>query len=92
MDGQAVSPFNLSKLFRLLVAYWFRIPYQDLLSQNNSCNWLLWCLARVGGFNQSASPNTVRLCRSSCSGQGPQGEGEGRSRREGHPWCWESHP
>ena len=25
-----------------------------------SCKWLLWCLARVGGFNQCASPNTSK--------------------------------
>ena len=30
---------------------------EDLLSQNNSCRWLLWCLARVSGFSQYASPN-----------------------------------
>ena len=39
----------------LLVSY----PYQNLLSQNNSCKWLPWCLARVGGFNQCASPNST---------------------------------
>ena len=25
------------------------------------CKWLLWCLARVGGFNQCASPNNSPL-------------------------------
>ena len=38
----------------------FCVPYQDLLSENNSCKWLLWCLARVGSFNQHASSNRTR--------------------------------
>ena len=45
------------ELFLLVVAYWFRIPYRDLLSQNNSCEWLLKGLARVGSFSQCACPN-----------------------------------
>ena len=32
VDGHPVSPFDLSELFRLAVAYQFRIPYQDVLS------------------------------------------------------------
>ena len=40
------------KFFWLVVACWFCVPYQDLLSQNNSCRRLLWCLARVGNFSQ----------------------------------------
>ena len=39
----------------------FPVPYQDLLSQNNSCKWLLWCLARMGSFNQCASSNNSPL-------------------------------
>ena len=34
VDGQVVSPLDLSKLFQLVVAYsggFFRSPYQDLL-------------------------------------------------------------
>ena len=27
-------------------------------SESDSCKWLLWCLARVGSFNQYASPNS----------------------------------
>ena len=28
---------------------------------NNSCKWLLWCLARVGSFNQCVLPLTILL-------------------------------
>ena len=54
---QVVSPFDLSQTL-LVGGGLFPFPYQDLLSQNNSCKWLLWCLARVGGFNQCAFPIT----------------------------------
>ena len=58
VDGQAVSPLDLSRTLPvgggLLVPY--SLPGSPVI--NNSCKWLLWCLARVGGFNQCASPNT----------------------------------
>ena len=57
MDGHAVSPFDLS--LTLPVGGGLLVPYSLSGSPAiNSCNWLLWCLARVGGFNQCASPNT----------------------------------
>ena len=57
MDGHTVSPFNLSRT--LPVGGGLLVPYSLSGSPviNNSCKWLLWCLARVGGFNQCASPN-----------------------------------
>ena len=45
------------KLFWLVAAYLFHIPYQDFLSENNSHKWLPWCLARMGSFSQCASPS-----------------------------------
>ena len=40
--------------------WWLLVPYSLPGSPviNNLCKWLLWCLARVGGFNQCASPHT----------------------------------
>ena len=58
------------ELFRLVVAYFFRVPYQDLLSENNSCKWLLWCLARVGGFDQCASLNKSHHFMAETEGNG----------------------
>ena len=56
MVGHVVSPFDLSQTLPvgggLLVLCSLQGP-----PVNNSCKWLLWCLARVGGFNQCASPN-----------------------------------
>ena len=40
------------EFFQLVVACWFWIPYQYFLLYDNSCKWLLWCLARAGGFGQ----------------------------------------
>ena len=45
------------KLFWLVVAYLLHVPYQDLLSENNSCKWLPWCLAGMGSFSQCTSPS-----------------------------------
>ena len=57
MDGHAVSLFDLSRT--LPVGGGLLVPYSLSGSPviNNSCKRLLWCLARVGGFNQCASPN-----------------------------------
>ena len=44
------------KLFQLVVAYWFHVPYWDLLLKTTHANGL-WCLARVGGLSQCASRN-----------------------------------
>ena len=56
MDGHTVSPFDLSQILpvggSLLVAY--SLPGSFVI--NNSREWLLKGLARVGGFNQCASP------------------------------------
>ena len=52
-----VSPFDLSGLFS-----WLWLISTLFLTRtsccNNSCKWLLWCLARVGDFSQCASPNS----------------------------------
>ena len=38
--------------------YYGRLVYSsEMFRYYNSCRWLLWCLTRVGGFNQCASPN-----------------------------------
>ena len=62
MVGHVVSPFDLSPTLAvgggLLVPC--SLPGPPVL--NNSCKWLLWCLARVGGFIQSASPNGSAQC------------------------------
>ena len=58
MDGHAVSPLDLSQTLPvdggLLVPY--SLSGSPVIKQ--LVQWLLWCLARVGGFNQCASPNT----------------------------------
>ena len=58
MDGQVVFPLDLSRTLPagggLLVPY--SLSGSPAIKQ--LCKWLLWCLARVGGFNQCASPNT----------------------------------
>src|SRR5574337_1883916 len=58
--GHMVSPFDLSRT--LLVGGGLLVPCSSPGPPvlNNSCKWLLWCLARVGGFNQCASPNSKR--------------------------------
>ena len=52
--GQVVFPLTFPELFWLVEAYSFPVPYQDLLSLNNSCKCLLWCLASAG-----VSPNKM---------------------------------
>ena len=47
-DWLLVSPFDCSWILQLVVGCWFCIPYQYLLSNNNSCKWLLCCLAGFG--------------------------------------------
>ena len=62
MVGHVVSPFDLSPTLAggggLLVQC--SLPGPPVL--NNSCKCLLWCLARVGGFSQRASPNGSAHC------------------------------
>ena len=57
VDGHAVSPLDLSRT--LPVGGGSLVPYSlsgsPVIKQLGK--WLLWCLARVGGFNQCASPN-----------------------------------
>ena len=59
--GHVVSPFDLSRTLPVGGGL-FRVPYQALLSQNNSCKWLQCCLARVGSFSLCASPNKSMRC------------------------------
>ena len=61
MDGHAVSPFDLSQtlpvsggLGGLLVPY--SLSGSPVIKQ--LMQMVIWCLARVGGFNQCASPNS----------------------------------
>ena len=49
---ELASPFDLSQILLVGGGLLVHVPYQDLLQKNNSCKWLLWCLARVGGFSQ----------------------------------------
>ena len=51
-------PFGLS--WTLMVGADSLVPYSlpGPQSLNNSCRWLLWCLARVGSFSQCATLNT----------------------------------
>jgi len=60
--GHMVSPFDLSRT--LLVGGGLLVPccLPGPPVLNNSCKWLLWCLARVGGFNQHAFPNRSSVC------------------------------
>ena len=51
VDWHLLAPFDLSRILPV-GGDLFCVPYQDLLSQGNSCKWFLWCLARVGGFSQ----------------------------------------
>ena len=51
-----VSSFDLSKT--LLVGGGLSVPCS---LPGPPCKWLLWCLARVGGFSQCASPNSFML-------------------------------
>jgi len=53
------------ELFRWAVAYEFCVPYQEFLSQNNSCKWLPWCnvLYRPAQGRGSSKPRTpTSLC------------------------------
>ena len=59
--GHVLSPFDLSQT--LLVSGGLLVLC-SLPEPNKSCRWLLWCLARVGGFNQCASPNNTFLLSS----------------------------
>ena len=54
-----VSPFDLSRT--LLVGGGFLVLC-SLPGPPVSCKWLLWCLARVGGYSQCASSNILNLC------------------------------
>ena len=59
VSGQVVSPFNLSPTLPvgggLLVPC--SLPGPPVVK--HACTWLLRCLARVGGFSQCASPDTI---------------------------------
>ena len=55
--GHVVSLFDLSRT--LPVGGGLLVPCFLPGPPVNLCKWLLWCLARVGGFNQCASPNRV---------------------------------
>ena len=59
--GQVVSPLHLSQTLPVGGGLSVLCSLKDLLSLNNSCKWLLWCLARAGVFNQCASPNVTTL-------------------------------
>ena len=54
-----VPPFDLSRT--LLVGGGFLVLC-SLPGPPVSCKWLLWCLARVGGYSQCASSNILNLC------------------------------
>ena len=58
--GHVVSPFDLSRT--LLVGGGLLVPCSlpGPPVINSSCKWWLWCLARVGGFSQCASPHRWR--------------------------------
>ena len=69
MVRYVVSPFDLS--LTLPVGGGLLVPCSFLGPPgiNNSCKWLLWCLAGVGGSSQCASPNSsvrVSLAKSMC--------------------------
>ena len=50
----------VSLFWTLMVAAYSLVPYSlPGPSLNNSCKWLLWCLARVDSFSQHATPNTL---------------------------------
>ena len=63
--GHAVSPFDLSQTLPVGGGLLVLCSLPGPPVKNNSCKWLLGCLASVGGFNQCASPNTLieKACR-----------------------------
>ena len=52
-----VSPFDLSWTFLVGAGLLVPSPLPEPPVVKNSCKWLLPCLAKVGGFDQCASPN-----------------------------------
>ena len=56
--GHVLSPFDLSRTLPIDGGLLVLFSLPGLPVQNNSCKWLLCCLARVGGVSQCASPNT----------------------------------
>ena len=60
------SPFDFPE-FCVVVACQFCIPYrmglllQDILLQDNSYRWILWCIASAGGFGPGSSDTPLTL-------------------------------
>ena len=68
VSGHVASPFDLSHILLIGGGLLVLCSYvQDLLSQNNSCEWLLWCLAQGGQFQPLCFPYQPRNTQPSFS-------------------------